>query len=613
MSALLEQIREAFEWRPTRAADETWLPPGFEGTLRVIADFYRDRLDDPTLEAALWASALLLLALTEGSTCLALDDLVGASGFARVATRWRQDPGAWRTTLEGARLGDGGDDVQPLAYAHGRLYFDRYLRLEREIARALLAPLGPDALRRPSEWDDVCNQVFVGSDAAQRDFARDLFDHRVSVLLGGPGTGKTTTVARTLLALARVTGPPPSVAVVAPTGKAAQRLGDALASATFARESDRVGDVTPTVAPTTIHAFLGVTPITPRRRDSDPVPVDIVVCDETSMVDVTLLAELLRSLSENTRLVLVGDPNQLQSVDVGSALADLAAVDRRVLPGATLEIVHRGERGATSPVARDELLAFFEAIRDDRVDEAITLLTSGGRTLSLVEPSAAGALGSDGADALALVRSRAHALVDLAAPDASPAARSRELASVMVLAAQHRGDLSRSWWVEQVRRDLGWELLAYPHRAGMPVLVTASDPRSGVINGDTGLLVRVDDAGTLRFQPAVAEAGASRSADDARSLVPSVLQHWQPWWAMTIHKAQGSEFDAVIVSLTPGTRLISKQLFYTAVTRARERVIVVARIEDVRRALVSPARRSTGLTDVIAALRPGSGAAPTPR
>jgi exodeoxyribonuclease V alpha subunit len=442
---------------------------------------------------------------------------------------------------------------------------------------------------RPENWGDVVTQLF-GNDPGdqQRAFASDLFAHRVNVLSGGPGTGKTFTIAKTLLALFTATSRPPSIALVAPTGKAAQRLREALTQQLREHNEQLAELVLAHVHPTTVHSLLGISPISPRRFQRDALAIDFLICDETSMVDVSLLAELLRALSPSTRVVLVGDPNQLQSVDVGSALSDIVGA-RDVIAVHELETVRRVS-DEMNDIDRALLLDFYSHVRNGRSDDALTALSKSAGPLTFVAVDDEGeGVTSETTD---LVLRRADVLVALANANASAPERTEALDGVMVLAAQHHGRLSRTWWVENVQRHLGFDLLNYPNRAGLPVLITASDVHNGLTNGDVGLVVAGEDG--LEFR-------ASHVDDDAaeRHLPPTAIHRWQPWWAMTIHKSQGSEFDTVLVSLTPSTRLISRELFYTAVTRAKRRVVVIGRPQDIRRAIESPARRSTGLTDAV--------------
>ena len=169
------------------------------------------------------------------------------------------------------------------------------------------------------------------------------------------------------------------------------------------------------------------------------------------------------------------------------------------------------------------------------------------------------------------------------------------LTSVMVLAAQHQGPLGRNWWVRQVADAENISVAASPRTIGTPVLVTQSDRGAKLVNGDDGV---------IRYSPSgpVFESGGPLPV----RLRPAAITHWQPWYAMTIHKSQGSEFERVIVSVTPGTRLLSRELLYTALTRAKVDVTVIATPDDLRLAIERPVARLTGLAAAVAAVRRGT-------
>ena len=363
------------------------------------------------------------------------------------------------------------------------------------------------------------------------------------------------------------------MAVAAPTGKAAERLARSLASGAPGGGA---------LAPTTLHALLGIGPDHRHRRGRSPLAARLVVCDETSMVDVATLDELLGALAPECRLLLVGDPDQLQSVDLGSVMGDLVAAPS--LSRTTLREVRRVE--GASAAARASLLELFADVREGngpRVLERLRADSPGTAFLPIGESPTTGAL----ATVLDEAVERAQSLARIARGEET-ASLLEVLESVMVLCAQHEGPLGRRWWSDRIAERAGQRLGPVPG-VGVPVLVTRTDRANGVVNGDTGL-VRESRRGAVLHRP-------DRDLED----VPvATLTHWQPWWAMTIHKSQGSEFDHVVVVIPPGSRLVSRELLYTALTRARSRVSVVARPEDVLDAVARPVRRLTGLTAAVA-------------
>lgn len=594
---VLDHIASALEGGESPAG-ELRLPTGTRFILEELTHF--ESVNDETM----WAAALLLCVMERGGTCLPLAKFPLVPEFVNLPDDLRAlTIDEWREKLTGDVFGNADDRVRPLVVLDDRLYFDRYLRLERDVAQRLLSPLSPDARPEPASWESVVDQYF-GTDersSAQRDAARRLFHQRVSVLAGGPGTGKTFTVAKMLVALHRATEGQASIKICAPTGKAAQRIRESLSGVLATIAPELASDMMTRVTPTTIHKLLGITPLSARRRRSDPLHADFVICDETSMVDIALLDELLRSLSDETRLVVVGDPNQLQSVDVGTVMTDLVEAVKGGFPGTQLTTVFRVLEGADlSAGDRDLMLTFFDHIRENQIDDALDILDGGTAILRHVDVNDKGEMAEGGDDVLATVIARAENLINLAHRSPSPSETAAELNTVMVLAAQHRGALSRTWWVDQVGAQVGFRDDAVPSMVGLPVLVTATDVANGVTNGDTGLVIASD--GQALYQPATVVTAAESDDVSARRLSPTAVHSWQPWWAMTIHKSQGSEFDDVIVSITPQTRLLSKELLYTAVTRAKKRVTIVGRRADVEKALKTPAQRYSGLAEIIGSL-----------
>jgi|GEM_PF-932480 len=594
----LASIASVLESADTSNSDASKLPIGGVKILEQLA------LYDDVNDATLWATALLLVIMDRGGACIKLSELSSLPELSSVLPAPFNTFGEleWTQALTGDVFGDGKEKVRPLVISDGRLYVDRLLRMEREIARNLVMPLGTGALPEPENWKDILALLFTTKGSGpQKQVAESLFSQRVTVLSGGPGTGKTFTVATILLALHKATKGKASVKICAPTGKAAQRINESLEAALSIAGSgiEERAEILGQTKATTIHKLLGITPLVPRRRRSDPLHVDFVICDETSMVDLALLSEMMRATSEDTRILLVGDRNQLRSIDVGSVMDDL--VDAKAhLRAVELTTLFRLDEGMGAG-DRELLSAFFTAIRDGDASKALRLLENESSVLSHVEVTESGEMGDGGQEIIELVIARAEGLIDLASRDSDPKDIKKGLEDVMVLAAQHHKPLSRTWWVDRIARSVRmWPLPALPNCKGMPVLVVKTDPINGVTNGDTGL-IREGTKGRLIFSPTSLTTSLVSDDVSGRELPPTAIHDWQPWWAMTIHKSQGSEFGHVVVSITPETRLLSRELLYTAVTRAKSKVTVVGRRADIEKAISSETPRFSGLVEKIAA------------
>lgn len=511
------------------------------------------------------AVALLVRGLRGGSVCIELGSVASAIGVDDVP--W-PSPEAWLTAVRDSPL---LGQVLHL-YDNRLLYLDRYWREEKQVCDDLLA------LQASSPAGDVptFERLFPPGFEEQREAAELALAQAVTVLTGGPGTGKTTTVARLLALLAEQAGRL-RIALAAPTGKAAARLLEAVqleVGSLDAADRERLGEL----QAMTLHRLLGSKPDTSsrfRHNRANRLPHDVIVVDETSMVSLTMMARLLEAVRPGSRLILVGDADQLASVEAGAVLADLvegisARGDMRV---ATLRTSHRF--GQTIG-----LLA--EAIRVGDADRAVEVLRAGGDHIEFVEAD-------DASSALRPVlvphalRLREAALYS-AGDDALATLDEHRL-----LCAHRSGPYGVQHWNRQVEKWLSEETGQPPWSEwypGRPLLVTANDYGLRIYNGDTGVVVNGPDG----LRAVIAGVGGPLPFATSR------LSDVETMHAMTIHKSQGSQADEVTV-LLPGedSRLLTRELFYTAVTRAKEKVRVVGLEASVRAAIERRAVRATGL------------------
>jgi exodeoxyribonuclease V alpha subunit len=542
------------------------------------------RLGKETDERVLLAAALAVRALRSGSVCLALDDVAAiAPGLT-----W-PEPGPWRAAvaaspLVGTALHQDGD----------ALYLDRYWREESQVvddlrARAAAPPPAVDPARLGRALDDYFADPAYDD---QRGAAETACRQWTTVVTGGPGTGKTTTIARLLgVLLAERDGDQPlRVALAAPTGKAAARMAQAVREATeqrgFPGQDGGPGDpayervqAIRGVGASTLHRLLGWLPGNRtrfRHHRENRLPHDVVIVDETSMVSLTMMARLLEAMRPEARLVLVGDSDQLASVDAGAVLKDL--VDG-----------YRG--GPGSPVSRlgptrrygERIGALARAIQAGDVDTVLGELRRGGGEVAWTEPD----------ELPRLLRERAVAL-HAAAGGADRAGALRRLDDHRLLCAHREGPYGVATWNRTVERLLmeatGQQWLDRWY-VGQPLIVNANDYGLDLWNGDTGVICRDSEApGGM-----VAVIGDGRSAA-GKTLATTRLADVSTAHAMTVHRSQGSQFDEVTVLLPePGSRILTRELFYTAVTRARSGVRVVGTEESVRAAVTRQAQRATGL------------------
>ena len=482
------------------------------------------------------------------------------------ALAWPVETAAWLREVQDSPL---TPDV--LRVEHGLIYLRRFHDLEISVADRLIA-LASEPTSAPEAIDDLSERMHL--DDGQRQAVRTCLASRLGVLVGGPGTGKTRTVATILAALLNDENAAPRIALAAPTGKAAARMGESIANAAaLLEESDPdLADSMRQIRPSTVHRLLGVRRGSAafRHNASDPLHHDVVIIDEASMMSLPLSASLLEALSASTRLILVGDPDQLASVEAGSVLADLVAA-RGPISSCVAELTANHRFGAGSAIG--ELAA---AVRRGDVEGTRRALDTGGGA----------SLHSSGSTARSIVEPVALAMRQAAlAGDQTLAAE--QLDSVRVLCAHRRGPAGVARWNSLVESWLG-DVRPFSDYAGRPVMVTVNDAPRRLFNGDIGVVVEQPETGALEVV-----------IPDGESIrhVPRVhLGRVETVHALTIHKSQGSEFDRVVVVLPSADSLLAtRELLYTAITRARSSVTLIGSLDAVLAAVSRPTRRASGL------------------
>jgi exodeoxyribonuclease V alpha subunit len=622
----------------------------------ALAELLSRIAGDAQEEVAL-AACLASAAIGNGDVCVDL------RRFARSAAFRVPDPVAfevprapsierWRAALRSSRVVGAPGDFCPLVLdGEDRLYLHRYWSYEREIADDLLRrATAPPAATDEDLLHDGLERIFYpavsprGSAAGgfetdwQRVAAATAVLRRLCVVSGGPGTGKTTTVVRILALLAeqalagREPGAPaavlgPTVCLAAPTGKAAARLQEAVRAAKQelrGRCSAAVLDAVPNQA-STIHRLLGprLESVYFRHDRANPLAVDTLVIDESSMVDVALMAKVLRALPPEARLVLVGDKDQLASVEAGSILGDVCGA----APGFSADFRARLERvtGQTIPPAADPtpgpsgptpstsplrdavvllrhsyrfdrergIGAVAREVRDGRGDAALALLRGG--DLADVRWRTIETPGELRAALRKTVADGYRTYLDRARARAVPAEIFAAFGRFRVLCAVRQGDAG----VEAVNAaiadaldDEGLIDRRTEWYVGRPVMITRNDYNLRLFNGDVGIAL-ADGDGRIRVH-------FEEGGDGRRILPPIRLPEHETVFAMTVHKSQGSEFDRVLVLLPPeGSRVLGRELLYTGVTRARSHLEVWGRAESLLAASAAPILRASGLRDAL--------------
>ncbi len=521
------------------------------------------------------------------------------------------------------------DITTPLVLWHGRLYLQRYYRYELRLAEQLKAlaqledpppshwtamPCGrscaiPSArgtgASMPCDYQTELNSCFgqrpetdVETDW-QRQAAEMALQRPLSLISGGPGTGKTSTVARILGLLLLTMGPELQIALAAPTGKAAMRLRESIAAnlATLPF-SVSIKEKIPTSA-STLHRLLGIRQHSPhfRHHHANPLPWDVVVVDEASMVDLAMMSKLVDALKPGARLILLGDKDQLASVESGAVLADCiqALPDNTV----TLQKSYRFNR---------EISAFARAVNNNDSTTAWSMLVSD--TQGATTPLGLQLLQEPLPDFIAARYIRYMEKV-AALPDNRQDNDIRQLFDCLnqfrVLCATRHGAKGVATINRQVEqrlaasnhpcqpggRDPGPSLAGgwYP---GRPVIILNNGYGLNLFNGDIGICL--PDIST----PGAFKVWFEREDGSLKGYQPYRLPACETVFAMTIHKSQGSEFAEVLVVLPPSdTPLLTRELIYTAVTRARTRVLIASDQAIFTAAVQRTISRSSGLHEML--------------
>lgn len=593
------------------------------------------------------AAAILSELEGHGHSCVQLSDLAASPAallgwseeqwaqLAAAAAPLPRGVAGWRKLLAGCDqvwVREEFDYDQPLVLDGERLYLRRYWRDETQVARAVrerAEATHPVDARLVRAWLD---KLFVAAPGAGQPDWQKLacavaLRGSVAIITGGPGTGKTYTVAR-LLALLFATAPDAArqrVALAAPTGKAAARLKQSIDKA-LGELADRVGAELPLReltarmgAARTLHSLLGARPDTRAfaHHRGNPLDVDVLIVDEASMVHLEMMASLLDALPPGATLILLGDKDQLASVEAGAVLGDLCHDAQggnydadtiayvRAASGEAIPAEYAGEGGALAqqtvmlrhsrrfggPIG--QLALAVNAGDRARAEEVLRASLDGVRWIEHAQPSQLLQLAHAGyAPYLELLKGGAASDEDWVRQVL------QSFETFRILCAVRDGEWGVSGLNEAIEKRLeagGLLRRGAEWYVGRPVMVTRNDYSTGVFNGDIGVTL-----------PDPARPGAQRvyflEGDKVRSVLATRLRNVETAFAMTVHKSQGSEFRHTVLALPREVNaILTRELVYTGITRAsREFTLVTPSGEVLREAIASRTHRTSGLRELVA-------------
>lgn len=520
-------------------------------------------------------------------------------------------------------VGEEGMGNKPFVLDKGKLYFQRYFRYETSIAYQLHRIIqGEKTVLEEKKVQLIQNKALIESLFETNGNSTDwqlvaaihAVLHNFTIITGGPGTGKTTTIAK-VLAILYTIEPDIKVALAAPTGKASARMAESLRHAQLPDNSP-VKELFARLEPSTIHRLLGYQKgsIYFRHDQSNPLDYDVIVIDECSMVDIALFAKLLQAIPLGTKIILLGDKDQLTSVEAGSLFGDLCkslspinefssermAFVNSFIPNPLKQLA------APSPILEKNILFqhIVELQQSHRFDNEKGIGKLSHAVIHNDTEKLSHFFKNEDAQVFLDTENDPQTLqkfIDgyhayIAEKDILPALKA--LDQLRVLCAVREGNdgvnnINRLIEKEFILR--GWiepNNIFYENR---PIIVTQNNYNVGLFNGDIGLL-RTDHQGVMRawFVDNNAPDGSG-----IKSVLPGFIEKMDTVFAMTIHKSQGSEFDRVLVILPQDNshQLLTRELLYTGITRAKKQVTVQASVETILETCSRSVQRASGIME----------------
>lgn len=580
-------------------------------------------IDSQAEEEVLLAACLTSAAYRDGNVCIQLQDYAGRKLFTE-APEELQKTGPhikkWIEKLNDSTLVGLPGDFKPLILDdQHRLYMHKLWHNEQKLVQQILAKVEAPAPEVDKDvLQDGLNRLFSNNEEInwQQVAAVAAVFNTFTVISGGPGTGKTTTVVRLLALLleqGRSRGELPSIALAAPTGKAAARLENSILEAREQLQTDEEIKQTIPVECVTIHQLLGASRHTAHFRfnEDNPLPYDYVIIDEVSMVDQALMCKLMNAMLTKTRLLLLGDKDQLASVEAGSVLGDLCGDHNQnkfsremqsILQDLNIHLPNSAVAKTAQPLIDNIILLtksyrfeaesgigqLAKAVNRGQADEAWALVNNDAYPeISATSP-----------------RQLSRFIEDLAQPviqqfkkvqaAGSPSEMLEHYRHDKILAAHRKGFRGVNFINSSIERMLKKRGFISPYEEwyeGRPVIINTNNYRLGLSNGDLGVC-GIDQNSDMKV--------FFENNDGLFAVSPARLPDYATAFALTVHKSQGSEFNNIYFVLPEQpSKILSRELIYTAISRARKQVRIFGPKQIFLDAVRHTAARKSGLKDYL--------------
>ncbi|MDX1586907.1 MAG: exodeoxyribonuclease V subunit alpha [Balneolaceae bacterium] len=577
--------------------------------------------------AVLWAAAMVSYAYRQGDVCLPLGNGEVPKPL-KAFESFIPDRESWIARLhESDAVGKQGDFKPLILDESHRLYLHRLWIYEQQLARQILSR-SSKIQEKVTGIDLVAGKVSI-TEEIERNFgdlnteakwqavaALSCLLHDFTVISGGPGTGKTTTVVKILALLQRnaeVRGGSLSIALAAPTGKAASRLESSVnRMKTEMSIEESLASLIPAKAKT-VHQLLGASRHSSRFRynEDNPMPYDLVVIDEASMIDQALMSRLMAAMLPDSKLILLGDKDQLASVEAGSVLGDICNinVNRISTPFAeflkNFNISVEPEKQATEgkPLT-DQVILLEKNYRFDAqsgISELSVHINRGkaDKAIELMEdPNYEGVSfyplisGSDMENVLSRI---VEEHVGLSYDITDPESLFERFSRFQLLSAHRRGPLGTVYLNDVIEKLVKKKFSLSKYDSwyhGKPVMVTRNEYTMGLNNGDIGICVLDRDEKTRKV--------LFRDGDGFKAIPVERLPDHELAYALTVHKSQGSEFEEIfLIHPHKESPILTRELIYTAITRAQKKVTIAGRKEILTYGIREKMQRTSGLKDLL--------------